>query len=122
MAIPLNETHDPGRRSFVESANAPAPDVPIQNLPCGFFLPGPGLPPRVGVAIGDQILDVAAAGSSYEGDAAEPARMCAAPRLNHLMALGPRAWSAVRLALSRGLSADHGDQSLRQHLTPMAHA
>jgi fumarylacetoacetase len=38
------------------------------------------------------------------------------------MSLGPQAWSALRLALSRSLSADHGDKSLRQHLTPMAQA
>ncbi|HXW40841.1 MAG TPA: fumarylacetoacetase, partial [Xanthobacteraceae bacterium] len=101
MAISLNETHDFARRSFVESANAPGTDFPIQNLPFGVFRPGPGLPPRVGVAIGDQILDVAAAGSSFDGVAAEAARVCAAPRLNHLMALGPQAWSALRLALSR---------------------
>jgi fumarylacetoacetase len=122
MPISLNETHDPARRSFVESANAPGTDFPIQNLPFGVFRPGPGLPPRVGVAIGDQILDVAAAGASFDGVAAEAARVCAAPRLNHLMALGPQAWAALRLVLSRTLSADHGDQSLRQHLKPMAQA
>ncbi len=61
MPIPLNETHDPARRSFVESANAPGCDFPIQNLPFGVFRPAAGQPPRVGVAIGDQILDVAAA-------------------------------------------------------------
>jgi fumarylacetoacetase len=122
MATPLNETHDPARRSFVESAHAPGTDFPIQNLPFGVFRPGPGLPPRVGVAIGDLILDVAAAGSSFGGIAAEAARVCAAPRINHLMALGPQAWSALRLVLSRALSADHGEQGLRQHLTPMAQA
>jgi fumarylacetoacetase len=122
MATPLNETHDPARRSFVESAHAPGTDFPIQNLPFGVFRPGSGLPPRVGVAIGDLILDVAAAGSSFDGIAAEAARVCAAPRINHLMALGPQAWSALRLVLSRALSADRGDQGLRQHLTPMAQA
>ena len=38
------------------------------------------------------------------------------------MALGPPAWSALRLALSRALSATHGEQSLRRHLVPMAQA
>ena len=74
MPYSLNETHDPARRSFIESANAPGTDFPIQNLPFGVFRPGPGLPPRVGVAIGDQILDVAAAGTSFDGVAAEAAR------------------------------------------------
>jgi fumarylacetoacetase len=38
------------------------------------------------------------------------------------MSLGPQAWSALRLALSRGLSTAHGDERLRQHLTPMVRA
>jgi len=120
MTIALNETHDPARRSFVESANAADSDFPIQNLPFGVFRPGAGKPPRVGVAIGDQIVDVAAAASSFGGPVAEAAKVCAAPSLNRLMSLGPQAWSVLRLALSRSLSADHGDKSLRQHLTPMA--
>src|ERR1700678_3205083 len=112
MTITLDETHDPARRSFVESANAPDGDFPIQNLPFGAFRPAAGAAPRVGVAIGDQILDVAAAGSSFGGPVAEAAKACAAPNLNALMALGPKAWSALRQALSRSLSADRGDKSL----------
>jgi fumarylacetoacetase len=122
MAISLNETHDPKRRSFVEAANAPGSDFPIQNLPFGVFRPGPGQPPRVGVTIGDQILDVAAAGRSLGGLAGEAAWACAAPRLNELMALGPETWSALRLALSRGLSTEHESKHFRQHLTPLAQA
>ena len=34
---PLNETHDPGLRSWVESARQPGCDFPIQNLPHGVF-------------------------------------------------------------------------------------
>ena len=122
MAISLNETHDLARQSFVDSANAPGTDFPIQNLPFGVFCPIAGAAPRVGVAIGDQIVDVAAAASCFDGPAAEAARACAAPYINDLMSLGPPAWSALRLALSRGLSADRGDERLRQHLTPMAQA
>ncbi len=122
MPIPLNETHDPARKSFVESANAPGCDFPIQNLPFGVYRPTSGPPTRVGVAIGDQILDVAAAGAYFDGLAAEAARTCPVPALNHLMSLEPQAWSALRLALSRGLSVEHGDEKLRQHLTPMAQA
>jgi fumarylacetoacetase len=121
-----DETHDTARRSFVESANVSECDFPIQNLPFGVFRKGSGLPQRVGVAIGDQILDVAAAaaagGSSFAGLAAEAAAACVAPLLNPLMALGPPAWSALRLALSRALSAAHGDVRLRQYLTPMRKA
>ena len=122
MTIPLNETHDPARKSLVESANAPGCDFPIQNLPFGVFQPALGQSPRVGVAIGDQILDVAAAASMFAGPAAATARACTEPALNGLMSLGPQAWSALRLALSRGLSVEHGDERLRQHLTPMTRA
>jgi len=118
----LNETHDPARRSLVESANAPDCDFPIQNLPFGVFRPAAGERPRVGVAIGDQILDVAAAGAAFEGLAADAARACDAPRLNHLMSLGPRAWSALRQALSRALSAEHGAAAIRAYLSPSARA
>src|SRR5690242_6801556 len=121
MPFSLNETHDPARHSLVESANAPNCDFPIQNLPFGVFRAAGGAP-RVGVAIGDQILDVAAAGAGFEGVAAEAARACATPPLNGLMALGPRAASALRRALSRALSAEHGDETIRRHLTPMAQA
>jgi fumarylacetoacetase len=122
MTMTLNETHDAARRSFVDSANAPDCEFPIQNLPFGVFRPAAGLPPRVGVAIGDQILNVAAAAFALAGPAAEAAKSCAAPLLNPLMALGPQVWSALRLALSRALSTEHGDRSLRRHLTPLAQA
>jgi len=124
MAQPLNETHDPARRSFVESANAPDCDFPIQNLPYCVFRPASaaGAQLRVGVAIGDQILDVAAAGPSLGGPAVDAARACAAPFLNVLMSIGPQAWSALRLGLSRALSTEGNNSSIRQHLIPMAQA
>ena len=121
MTATLNETHDPTRRSFVETANAPDSDFPIQNLPFGVFRAGPGTPPRVGVAIGDQILDVAAA-VAWWGPVAAAAEACASPSLNARMAPRAAAWSALRLALSKSLSADRGDKSLAQHLMPMAKA
>jgi fumarylacetoacetase len=122
MSLSLNETHDPVRRSFVESANAPGCDFPIQNLPFGVYRSAPGGAARVGIAIGDQIVDVAAAGASFDGLAADAARTCQASALNPLMSLGPQAWSALRLALSRALSAEQGNEKLGRHLTPMARA
>ena len=122
MMIALNETHDPARKSFVDSANAPGGDYPIQNLPFGAFRPAAGGQPRLGAAIGDQILDLAAAANTFAGLPAKIVKACAAPQLNPLMALGPLAWSTLRLALSRALSAQHGDQTLRRYLTPMAGA
>jgi fumarylacetoacetase len=54
----LNDTHDPALRSWVASANDPGSDFPIQNLPYGVFRrAGSAEPWRVGVAIGDMILD-----------------------------------------------------------------
>ena len=103
----MNDTTDPTLVSWVESAHAPATDFPIQNLPFGVFRrAGSGEMPRVGVAIGDQILDVAAClaegllGSVVEGPAG---LACAAPSLNGLLALGRPHWTALRLdAQARG--------------------
>lgn len=57
----INETHDPAMKSWVESANDPATDFPIQNLPLGAFLAehNDHAHPHLGVPIGDQIVDVA---------------------------------------------------------------
>lgn len=99
-----NETHDPALRSWVESANDPASDFPIQNLPFGVFRTANRA--RVGVAIGDQILDVHASAHLLDGAAAQAAEACGQPALNGLMALGPDAWRALRLAISRALRID----------------
>ncbi|HMO34515.1 MAG TPA: fumarylacetoacetase [Gemmatales bacterium] len=53
----LDATHDPQLTSWVESAQQPGTDFPIQNLPLGVFRPH-GEMARIGVAIGDAILDV----------------------------------------------------------------
>jgi fumarylacetoacetase len=118
MPRSINETHDPARRSFVDSANLPDSDFPIQNLPFGVFHLA-GEEPRVGVAIGDQIVDIAAAAGLFDGIAATAAQACNAPSLNALMALGPPAWSALRLALSRELESGSSAR-LHSYLMPMA--
>jgi fumarylacetoacetase len=56
----IDRTHDPNRTSWVQSANAPGCDFPIQNLPFVNFRPQGDAWPRAGVAIGDRILDIAA--------------------------------------------------------------
>ncbi|MEO7136309.1 MAG: fumarylacetoacetase [Gemmatimonadales bacterium] len=104
----MNETHDPGRTSWVASAQG-HPDFPIQNLPYGVFRQHKAKgAPSVGVAIGDQILDLAATAEvgALSGLAAEAARAGGFPSLNRLMALGPNYWSALRLQLSAFLGAD----------------
>ena len=60
MTPPLDETHDPALQSWVSSANAEGTDFPIQNLPFGRFHTGEA-DWRIGVAIGDQVLDLALA-------------------------------------------------------------
>jgi fumarylacetoacetase len=86
----LDETHDPALRSFVASANAPDGDFPIQNLPYAVFRRrGDNAAPRVGVAIGAEILDVAAVATLMDGVAAGAAAACASPHLNALMECGP---------------------------------
>jgi fumarylacetoacetase len=122
----LNETHDPRLDSWVASANAPGTDFPIQNLPLGVFRrAGSSEPYRGGVAIGDQILDLAAAvnAGAFSEAAARAATAAAHPVLNELMAAGPRAWSALRLALSRVLRSGSTQRTaLESCLLPRAQA
>ena len=105
----LNHTHDPAARSWLASANAAGCDFPIQNLPFAVFRrAGRGEAFRGGVAIGDQVLDLAAlaAGQVLEGAALQAARAAAQPALNDLFALGPTAWRALRHALFALLKSD----------------
>jgi fumarylacetoacetase len=114
MMISTNETHNPALGSWVASANADGTDFPIQNLPFGVFRRDGSVEAfRVGVAIGDQILDITAAQakSVFAGDADVAALACCAPTLNAYMALGSHAWSALRLALSRALREGDALQS-----------
>ncbi len=53
----LDDTHDAHRRSWVPTANEPGTDFPLQNLPLCTFVPPNDARPRVGVGIGDAILD-----------------------------------------------------------------
>lgn len=108
MTATVNATHDPTLESWVDSANQPETDFPIQNLPVGVFRRrGSDEAFRVGVAIGDQIFDVtrAVALGLFDGDAAVAAEACGQPSLNGLMALGPGPNSALRSRLSDILRA-----------------
>ena len=59
MTYEINETHDPNLKSWVESANDPNTDFPIQNLPlCTFRRKDTQEFVRIGIAIGDSIFDV----------------------------------------------------------------
>lgn len=106
MNMQLNETHDPALSSWIASANGAGTDFPIQNLPfCVFRRRGSGEPLRGGVAIGDQVVDLAALGDAFEGAAQDAAALAGRDTLNAFMDAGPEAWSALRLALSRMLRA-----------------
>ena len=113
----LNETHDVSLRSWVDSANLPDSDFPVQNLPFGVFRRSGSVEAfRIGVGIGDQILDLAAvlkAGAFALGkDAAGAMKQAlSAPVLNDLMAAGPELWSELRLLLSRALRLGSPQQS-----------
>jgi fumarylacetoacetase len=119
----VNETHDPTRQSWVDSARG-HPDFPIQNLPFGVFRRGSGGPASVGIAIGDRILDPTAV-TSFTGVAARAAQACGTGSLNALMALGPEYWSALRREASTLLSMESAlyplDRRLAERiLAPMA--
>src|SRR5437763_85620 len=98
--------NDPSLRSFID---VPAGShFPIQNLPFGVFRPRTGGEPRVGVAIGEQILDLAElAGAKLLDGGPLPGDFFAHQQtLNEFMARGPDAWRAVRARISRLLRHD----------------
>ena len=102
----VDDTNDPSRRSWVSSANHPDGDFPIQNLPFGVFRRRNSSEAfRGGIAIGDQVLDLAALASSrsFHGAAAIAVEAGARSSLNDLMQLGPGSWRALRGALFEGL-------------------
>jgi fumarylacetoacetase len=105
----LDPTHDPALRSWVASANAADADFPIQNLPYGRFRRAEtGEPWRIGVAIGDQVLDLKLASEQcpWTRGASELLAPLAAGDLNTFMASGARARRALRAALSTALTED----------------
>ena len=126
MTYSLNETHDPGLRSWVDSANAPGAEFPIQNLPFGVFQRAESPePPRCGVAIGDRIFDVGSAARDglMEGRTWGAGLLCASADLNGLMSTGPEAWTPLRARISRllsvGASAEEREKAAK-HLLPMS--
>jgi fumarylacetoacetase len=108
------------RTSWVDAANDPASDFPLQNLPYGVFRRD-GMT-RIGVAIGDQILDLHACAHRglLAGLPGEIAAACSAVRMNLLMSLGPASWSALRRELTSLLDADQPNaQAYETLLIPM---
>lgn len=118
-ATQLDHTHDVNRRSWVASSQEPASDFPIQNLPFAVFRrAGSDEAFRGGVAIGDQIVCMAALSRAgcLEGVAAQAAAACAQPALNAFLAMGPAAWRSLRHALF-ALLEDSAAQSVRDQVS-----
>src|SRR5215469_13580306 len=102
----LDETHDPKRQSWVTSANGHA-EFPIQNLPLGIFSPPDSAERRGGIAIGDMILDLAAAAEAglFAGAARDAAEATSKGLLNEFFALGEAPRQALRARTSEILDA-----------------
>jgi fumarylacetoacetase len=114
MIFGANATHDPTKKSWVDSANEPDTDFPIQNLPFGVFRrTASGGPPHIGVAIGNQILDLAACARQGLLESAGDAvvRACQDSALNGMMEAGPEAASSLRRVLQNLLVEGNGQPS-----------
>ena len=114
--------NDPSLYSFIPVD--PASDFPIQNLPYGVFSARDGLAPRVGVAIGDYVLDLWELEQDGRLNVGELG-VFSAPTLNPFMALGPKLWSRTRARISELLRHDNpelrdNDELRRLALVPMA--
>jgi len=107
--VSIDATHDPALRSWLASANDPATDFPIQNLPFGRFRRADDMDWRIGVAIGDQVLDL------------RRARLIETHDMNRLMRLLPAARTALRHAISEGLRAGSPNEAVfREALVPQS--
>lgn len=103
----LDATHDPALKSWVASANDGATDFPIQNLPYGRFRRARSDEPwRIGVAVGDQVLDLKLAREQCPWASGLDELLAPLGRgdLNAFIALGPDARRTMRAALSTALA------------------
>jgi fumarylacetoacetase len=114
----MDPTHDSRLRSFVPVSEES--HFPIQNLPYGVFRTAADETPRVGVAIGDWILDLAVleARGFLDNSGFGKARVFDQSSLNKFMSLGRSVWQETRRTISRLLREDErtlrDDQQLRR--------
>jgi fumarylacetoacetase len=107
----IDATHDPEARSWVESANVEGDDFPIQNLPFGRFREADDPDWRIGVAIGDRVLDLRRAGVINHSD------------INRLIRLRPQTRRELRQAIHAGLLQGSPQAGRwRDALVPMSRA
>jgi fumarylacetoacetase len=113
----IDDTHDPGRASWVESANGHG-SFPIQNLPFGVFSPDGGKA-RGGVAIGEKIFDISVAleVGLFSGAALDAAQLASGRTLNPLLESGPAARLALRRRISELLDAKAADAKDAQYVS-----
>jgi fumarylacetoacetase len=121
----VTQPNDPALRSFLEVD--PTSDFPIQNLPYGVFSTPASPRPRVGIAIGNYVLDLAVLEAERLIDLAPAQGVFAQGAINAFMALGPRVWSQTRARISELLRRDNPElrdnRILREHaLVSMADA
>ncbi len=107
MTYTINETHDPNLRSWVESANDPNTDFPIQNLPFCVFRHKGGIDSRLGIGIGNYVLDVTYVNLPTFLKDSLPYFVTAGNMENSLMKLDRKTLSAFRKRLSELLRADN---------------
>jgi fumarylacetoacetase len=132
MTYEINETHDPNLGSWVESANEPNSDFPIQNLPfCSFLsnreMESQGYLWTAGVVIGDQILSlphcirIGLLDDSFDFIFQGGGWVSSQALLTSFMSLGPEESSSLRRRISQILSEDFPDaKKASECLVPMA--
>ncbi|WP_407177988.1 fumarylacetoacetase [Bradyrhizobium sp. STM 3562] len=101
----MSYPNDPRLRSFIPVD--PTSDFPIQNLPYGVFSTAAYPAPRVGVAIGDYVLDLAVLEKEGLLDLSPAFGVFAQGSINAFMALGPKVWSTTRARISELLRHDN---------------
>jgi len=103
-------------KSWITTANDRRTDFPLANLPYGVFRHAQNA--RIGVAIGDQVLDLRACATEnlLEKLSGEIIDACTASLLNPLMSLGPRAWIALREKITRLLSSTQAGEQTRRRV------
>ncbi|KAB2913583.1 MAG: fumarylacetoacetase [Hyphomicrobiaceae bacterium] len=105
----LNATHDSNLKSWIATANAEGCSFPIQNLPFGVFSTADRSAPRIGVAIGDRILDLAVIEEAGLVRPRDGSPVFASSSLNSFMGLGPAIWSRTRARLSALLATGNAE-------------
>ncbi|HET8586110.1 MAG TPA: fumarylacetoacetase [Casimicrobiaceae bacterium] len=96
---------DPKLKSFVPVARDS--HFPIQNLPFGVFTTPANYAPRVGVAIGDLVLDLAVLEQAGLLEVVPGERIFNRPTLNPFIERGPEVWRRAREAISELLRAEN---------------